>query len=213
MHIKHSLKHVVLGALALCGFGAVHAAVVTFTGGGTFTYHNGSVQNVPFTATFSYDTDATPVFSSASQGQYVGISFSLTVNLVEGTWTHTVASPFVFVNNGQYGDGFQVSSPGNSLNPPAPDFIYGLVPNSLNVELTGGNTVFSSTLLPEELDLADWTGTKVAKIYSNNYGFSSTMPFSTLTAAAVPEPATVASVIGGLVFVAAVYARRRRSAR
>jgi hypothetical protein len=211
--MRNSL-YALLGSFIAAAPCAMSAAVITFAGGGTLRYHNGAFQDVPFTTTFAYDTSSAPStsFPESGQSQYVGISLSITVNLVEGTWSHTVANPYVSVIDGQYGDSFQVTSPGEVLNPSAPNWLYDSVPFSLNVELSGASTVFSSSLLPENIDLAEWSGTKQAKIYASLPSlpfYSTSLPLSYLSV--IPEPAT-----GGMIFAAAALgfaASRRRHVR
>ena len=203
MRITSSLPILALPFLVLS---AAHADVVTIQGGGTHIYYDGvAIQRVPFSVSFSYDTNAPVLNSVPDQAFYSALSFTLTINLIEGTWTDTTSGAQIAVFNGQYQDQFQITS---ETDVDAP-FYRGSEVWAYKVELSGTQSIFSSTALPSTLSLADWAGGK-AVVYNPSYATLVNSNLSTLSA--IPEPSSMAMLAGAAVLGGVVFRRRSRKA-
>lgn len=183
---------------------STHAEVVSFQGGGTYNYFDGSTnQSVPFFFDFSYDTATPAIFSNATQATYNALSFSLTVSLAEGTWTDSATAARVGINN-TGSESFQVTS---EIPVNAPTF-QGFGVSFYKIEFSGGADLLPSTALPSNLSLSGWTST-LASIYILPSNFT-VMNATINSLSAVPEPASFGLLSGVLVLGAATLRRRSR---
>lgn len=193
-------------ALSFLALPAAHAAVVSIQGGGTHAYYDGvAFRQVPFSVAFSYDTSTPVVNSFPDQAIYDALSFTFTINLLEGTWTDTTSAARIAIFSGQYQDQFQITS---ETDVDAPTY-RGSEVFAYKVELSGAQSIFPDTSLPSTLNISDWALAK-AVIYNPSYFSIVNSDLSTLSAA-IPEPASFATLAGAVVLGGAALRRRARS--
>lgn len=205
--MKCRFKLLALALLTFTTTSWLGAQVVDHTATGTFRYSSsgyGGIYDAPFSISFSYDLGAGASYTSATQGQYPGISLTYTVDLYEGSWSHTVNNPTVSILNGQYADNFQVTSPTGGLGAP---LFQGKEVNIYKIELSGGTTVFDDISLPSELDFSDWGSAQGTLYFTSGWPSSYNMTVDNLSA--VPEPSTWALIAGITAFGTILYRRRR----
>lgn len=189
------------------------------------------------TGTFTYETVATDTSPMASIGFFANTLRDFSVSIEGHTWS-LVQQPntnyvqvdnddqipaFVAVNPGYYADRLTIGT--TALGGPAPSTLGAQPISSASLELlfsavtpTPSNSPFSNTNPPESLALAHFTqfhqGYITYTFFDESNRFRSELirfDIDSLSPAApVPEPATIASMIGGLGVLAAWRARRLR---
>lgn len=205
------LRFALLLFVCFTGASRLSSQVVAFEASGQWEYYSGpdfDYHLVPFTATFSYDTTAAPTSQTSDQAVYPALSFTLTVELAEGTWTHSASTPKVTVFNGQFGDSINIASESNLSG--APTFLGDPV-DFFGFELRGAWPTLSDTSLPATLALDDYWYRK-AKVYAGGFTLSYlSKDAATLgTPSAVPEPATWTLIVSAAA-LGIVALRRYRS--
>lgn len=205
------LRFVLLLIVCFSPVSRLAAQVVAFEATGQWEYYSGpnfDYHLVPFTATFSYDTTAAPTSQTSDQAVYPALSLTLTVELAEGTWTHSATTPVVTVFNGQFGDSINIAS---ELNPSGASTFLGAPVDYFGFELRAGWPTLSNTSLPATLALDDFWYRK-AKVYADGFTLSYLSKDATTlgTPSAVPEPATWTLIVSAAA-LGAVAVRRHRS--
>jgi hypothetical protein len=170
-----------------------------------YTGPNDDTHVVPYDLSFTYNTTAAFTSRTSNQSVYPGLSFSLTVYLDEGTWSHSTNNVRITVNNSVYSDTFLI---GTSGNPGAPAFL-GASVDFYGFDLTASGTRYTDTSLPASITLTDYIFRK-AKLYTGGYtGNQISQDSLTLgPASAIPEPSTWAAIAGVMALGVAAWRRR-----
>ncbi|MBX3750639.1 MAG: PEP-CTERM sorting domain-containing protein [Opitutaceae bacterium] len=175
-----------------------------------------------WSAVVAWDTGASPLLLTSTQGQFRLSTFTLTINGVSGAWTTSaVTNTATFTQNYLMSgtqDQIQFTSawgPTNLTN----QTIANWQPYSLNLILTDltGTAIPSLGTAPSDLDFSEWNAlvaNSQLKLYLNNTGnryILGNIQSITVTGSAVPEPSTYAMIAGIVVLGFVAAARRRRA--
>jgi hypothetical protein len=206
--------HIVTDGFASLGIGEGDAIT------GSFTYETVAADTSP-TAEIGFFANTLRAFSVTIEGHTWSLVQAPNTNYVQVDNDWQIPA-YVPVTGGSYSDRLTITT--TALSGPAPSTLGAQPLDSTSLELvfsalsaTPSDTPFSSTNAPESLALAHFTELHQGYITytffdaSNRYrselirfGIDSLSP-----AAPVPEPSTIASMVGGLGVLAAWRARRR----